>query len=1045
MQKIYIILFSLFTFFTNQIHSQCTPAAPSYNDPASQDGILELMNIPCAWTLSDGNPDIVVAAFDLYFDNAHDDLVGKVVEIVGTTCSPANAGNTHGRQSFGAVAGIRNNGKCIAGSGGLTKVAGFCGGATDSRLQLAYDHGYRIMAVSRWTDSSISKAKLEELTEGGAVILLAGLCVFHDAQNANGKHSVPGVIHVGRAKQNGDFSNYTSISCPGVLNKNLDVLVVADGLWRIGESNTCEQSSGGTSIGTPLLAGVVALMRDVNPCLSPADIEEILVQTAGPIPSNAHAGATRSGIIDAYAAVLEAQNFQGIDKTYSGTQTIVKDEVSGDLFIQIGADITISDKLKTGQNTVITLRRGSKLTITGTVEMGDQAKFIVKRGAELVVNGGTIINNECTDQWAGIVVEGNSNLAQQTIATNTQKNGVVKLIDATIENAQVCVTTAATHIPWPQVQDYRGGYISAINTTFKNTVSFTNYRRGIEFLKYDFTDNSAFEICTFDNVSQAVTHWANKGVTYDNCTFTNLKQTGILTYDANIDVIENNTFDCTGHTQFDQAGIDLYQTFPINGDISIGVLNGQPNIFTNGYHSIFSDGGNPQFGIKIFDNNFDGSIYQIRFDGVSNFEIQNNNFTNGTYANYLVSNGSSANLFRRNQMSGNAVGIFAQFTNSGYTFLQNCFDNIQNKDVRADQATLANDMGNSSLAASNVFSQGAFTRGIQVTGGSPQFNYHIKSGTPSGSRAIPFGYSLNQFGSTIFFNPNCSANFRDDSTQESVNKNYTDIDKLSRTQKIEMMNYAIAVYNSTIPSEEYIINSLISEDNELNILRNNIHQVQLSLIWDYAKDSRYSDAINLLKSDSPFELAQAVYGSMVTNNDYTDALAFLDGLLLGDEEEYDFVEVQKINLKRLMNFKYKVSEKELDVLFHIGHKFNIPSSGYARSLYRYITGEKIQAPTPELIYNNEELEKRTSSITNTNFKIVENPTSNTLKFSYEIESDVSISLFNTYGQLMLQSRLDHSEHLFSTDISSLISGLYIVTLIDDKSGKVIFSEKLMKI
>jgi hypothetical protein len=358
---------------------------------------------------------------------------------------------------------------------------------------------------------------------------------------------------------------------------------------------------------------------------------------------------------------------------------------------------------------------------------------------------------------------------------------------------------------------------------------------------------------------------------------------------------------------------------------------------------------------------------------------------------------------------------------------------------------LVSDVGNAFSAASNIFSTTFSKRGIMVTGGSAQFNYHIKSGTSIISRIVPHNYPLNEFDADVFFNPNCSANFNDDSSSGSFNKNFTDLYKLSRFHKIEMMNDAIAVYNSTKESEAYSENSSINEDNDSNILRNDISQIQLSLIWDYGKDRLYSDAINLLKSDSPFTLSQAVYGSMVTNNDYTDALAFLDGLLLDDEEEFDFVEVQKINIKRLMNFEYKVSEKELDVLFHIGHKFNIPSSGYARSLYRYITGEKIQAPTPELIYNNEELEKRTSSITNTNNAIVENPTSNTLKLSYDIESDVSISLFNTYGQLMLQSRLDHTEHLFSTDISSLLSGMYIVILVDDKSSEVILSEKLIKI
>ncbi|GLR16745.1 hypothetical protein GCM10007940_13600 [Portibacter lacus] len=85
-------------------------------------------------------------------------------------------------------------------------------------------------------------------------------------------------------------------------------------------------------MGTPLLAGVVSLMIDVNPCLTPAAIEEILVQTADPIPPNANSSITRAGKINAYAAVQMAQNLSQ-NKVYAGTQTIENDYISGDLTI----------------------------------------------------------------------------------------------------------------------------------------------------------------------------------------------------------------------------------------------------------------------------------------------------------------------------------------------------------------------------------------------------------------------------------------------------------------------------------------------------------------------------------------------------------------------------------------------------------------------------------------------------------------------------------------------------------------------------------------
>ncbi|HRX29185.1 MAG TPA: hypothetical protein P5235_07340, partial [Saprospiraceae bacterium] len=65
-----MILFILsFCSIGYNLHGQCTNP-PVYDDPASQNGILELMNIPCAWTISDGGPPVAILDFDLYDNHA---------------------------------------------------------------------------------------------------------------------------------------------------------------------------------------------------------------------------------------------------------------------------------------------------------------------------------------------------------------------------------------------------------------------------------------------------------------------------------------------------------------------------------------------------------------------------------------------------------------------------------------------------------------------------------------------------------------------------------------------------------------------------------------------------------------------------------------------------------------------------------------------------------------------------------------------------------------------------------------------------------------
>ena len=56
----------------------------------------------------------------------------------------------------------------------------------------------------------------------------------------------------------------------------------------------------------PHVAGVAALIMTANPDLTPAQVEEILKQTARPLPGTCDTGACGAGLVDAGAAVRAA-------------------------------------------------------------------------------------------------------------------------------------------------------------------------------------------------------------------------------------------------------------------------------------------------------------------------------------------------------------------------------------------------------------------------------------------------------------------------------------------------------------------------------------------------------------------------------------------------------------------------------------------------------------------------------------------------------------------------------------------------------------------
>jgi serine protease len=323
-------------------------------------------NVLDAWDLSQGDSNLVVAVVDTGvlrhvdfgsrllngYDFVSDSFAandGNARDIDATdpgdwlTKSEANslgesaASNSsfHGTHVAGTISAQGNNSVGVAGMNWKSRilpvrVLGKGGGSiSDISDGIAWAAGLsiagipnnntpaRVINMSLGGPGACPRTMQDAITaanaRGAVVVVAAG------NENANASGTQPancvGVITVaatGRDGQRASYSNYGSV-----------VTVAAGGgsdgyaIMSLGDSGRTSPlldnvyvGLQGTSMATPLVAGVVSLMLSVNPALTPAQVKAILVSTANPFPvgtrRDCSIGLCGAGIVNAGSAVKAA-------------------------------------------------------------------------------------------------------------------------------------------------------------------------------------------------------------------------------------------------------------------------------------------------------------------------------------------------------------------------------------------------------------------------------------------------------------------------------------------------------------------------------------------------------------------------------------------------------------------------------------------------------------------------------------------------------------------------------------------------------------------
>jgi len=290
-----------------------TLATPNDYVDAGYHYALGLINAQSAWDFTTGNPDITIAISDQSADVSHSELQDQVFfSAPGNTVS-----STHGTAVSIIAAGGTNN-DILQSHIGYNSTLAIYNMNYNAVLEASYA-GYKIINMS-WASGCEFNAYVQDVINtaydnGSFLVAAAGNgTTCGGAENIVYPASYENVFSVTSI---GPSDNHERIigDAASTHQHNVAVDICAPGYdVYVSPAPGMNLISSGTSYATPLVSGTVALMLDVNPCLSNENIENILKSSSVFIDdiNPAYAGLLGEGRLDAGAAVEMAANFNAL-------------------------------------------------------------------------------------------------------------------------------------------------------------------------------------------------------------------------------------------------------------------------------------------------------------------------------------------------------------------------------------------------------------------------------------------------------------------------------------------------------------------------------------------------------------------------------------------------------------------------------------------------------------------------------------------------------------------------------------------------------------
>lgn len=339
--------------------------------------------------VDDEHPDLdegtVVAEKDFSGEGTADDQLGHGTHVAAIIAGDGDASNgTHrGVAPNASIVNVR-----VLGPGGRGRTSDIVAG-----MEYAVAHDADVLSISLGGrasgDTPLATAAQRAVDHGATVVIAAGNS-GPVARTIASPGIAPGAITVGASDGDESIARFSSRG-PTPIDGRLKPDVVAPGVGVVsactdGTYETCDGpyvAKDGTSMATPHVSGVAALMLQRHPDWSPGRVKAALLSTAEPLDANATVYDQGAGLVDASRAVepgVVVRNATMSLGTLTGKETVTRTitvENRGDRSRTLDVETTVYG-VEDGPTSAAVETNRSRLTLspgeTGAVRLVVQAK-----------------------------------------------------------------------------------------------------------------------------------------------------------------------------------------------------------------------------------------------------------------------------------------------------------------------------------------------------------------------------------------------------------------------------------------------------------------------------------------------------------------------------------------------------------------------------------------------------------------------------------------------------------------------------------------------